>query len=1153
MIRANAEDVFISVPRFEQAVYRGLLDTSRRLVLQLLAITASTWSDTISVTLTGRDADLFTVAFTTKDDIKVELRRALTDSDVAGKQVLLVTVVGSVPDVDSGRTAIVVEVPDSLNTSPETPTIKFEKSVYLGQLNSIDLDLTAQEILLINTSRTNVDLSMVDIVLTGGDSDFFALDKTANPIRLLMAPTLSALDLQYRDFLMTTVIVTGGDVTGVESATLIVNILNVGIAKPTPRFERNLYTGRIDDQNVLLVDTVKLVANTYTSDLRFSIMGTDMFAFSVERNELTLRLNRLVTDEDRAKYVVTGTIWALGKDGAPSGSTELIVTLPVSSSNPTTPHFEEFVYMGRIDRDYVLSVPTIVVSLQTATDVVTFTLQGDDMELFSITSEGNIVTVALRRPLTDADVEGKSYLKFSIDAVINLQNKITAIILINIPTIDNQEPQVPEFEELMYTGQLDSDRKLQLEPVLLKSVTYSADLEFTLSGSDDSLFQIEQNFHTITITLRRELNDADVIGRTYFSMVLVATNPGVGVASTAIIVQLARVMCPPDPSQHVTDALLIKYLVENHIHSDIMPGTIDNCEFVVISTVPNNAVYVRNDPNTHRITSIEFDREATAFEYMAVPQIEVQLELVCDTDAVNIESLLSNGTLSGDLESFYRRETASITSTSADPTYLNPMASDGRTYVLTKSLTYAPRRTQLTIIIEDENDNAPQFVQPLTDHQLYGYPTGRLAELIMPKYLVKVRAIDADAGFNASIRYALDTNSLFQIDGKTGAVTPMRSTTIAKEPLELTVHATDRDGATDGLSTNRVLLVRALYVEHIVVISMWSVTSENAEQEDEEHFVDRVFDTIGLELSVLHAARIQVEDLAPEGMSQNEIPLNLLRMYVYASNSSATDGVMSASDVQRSLSDIDSSSNTTRLSSRTMAEHLDDLATTVSNGDQFGLTVACAVLAVLLLLTSVGTFLLWWFKIRPYEYRQVMLFGESKDGTDSESVASHRHLVMMSDKRAAALTVQDSVLPPIAAESTEIVPSNEIWAISGSTTNGKKTNDLEVGFTDSYMYQAYVCVSFDLTSVAISPTETADDSKSLQSQLSRVLFDRLNRLDDIEKTNTASNLPSPTPPPPPPPLPPPPPPPRTGVKFNELVERIDILVQPDIDDKTKSE
>lgn len=973
--------------------------------------------------MTGRDAALFSVSFQAANVIQVQLAHSLTDADVAGKSVLLATVVAAVADVDAGRAAIVVEIPQS-STSPTTPTIAFDMALYVAELKATDLSLTAPGIQLIDAAGAEVDITTLDILLTGGDAAFFTLNRESNPIRVQTATTLSALDVQYRQFLMTTVTMTRHDVTGVVSATLLVNILHADSTTPLPRFERTLYNGRIDEENVLHADIITLEASTYSSDLKFFLLGTDAFVFAitVDRNELTLRLARALTDEESAKTVLMATIWALRSDGISAGSTEIIVTLPAVSTNPPTVQFEKIFYTGKIDVDNVLTLPSIVLLVsETTTDVVTFTLQDEDFNLLSITSEANVVTVTLRRSLTDADIAGQSYLKCSLLASINDQQMATTTILIDFPIVSKAEPQVPEFEKLMYSGKLDSGRHLQLETVLLKSATYSADLEFTLDGPDDSFFQLEQNLDKITITLRRQLTDADIIGRSHFSLVLVAKNPGVGVASTAIVIQLASVTCPPDSSQHVNDTLLIKYLMENQIHTDIMQGQTEDCEYVVISTIPNNAVYVRNDPDTHRITSIALDRESAAFEYMAVPQIEVQLQLVCDTDPK------SSAGLAGDSQ---ESDVTAIATTEAFS--LDPKAIDGRTYVLTKSMTYAPRRTQLTIIIEDENDNAPQFVYPLTNQQLYGYPTGRLAELIMPEHLIRVRAIDADAGLNAVVRYTLNSNGRFQIDGKTGAVTPMRSSMVITDAdaRELNVFACDRDGAADGLCTQCTLLVRPLRVENILVISWWSNGVENGELEDADRFADRVYEAVGLELRVLRAARILGADNEMIPMPLSEMPLNVLRMFVYAPG--ASDIISNATVVQQILVAFNNTATISGLFSRTMVEHLADLdlangVVTVSNAEQLALIIACAVLAVLLLLSIVGTFVMWWLKIRPYEFRLA-----DNDGTDSESVASQRHLVAVaaSEKRIAMRGPDSTVVPESNAAAS-------VFAISGTTTNGK--------------------------------------------------------------------------------------------------------------------
>ena len=71
----------------------------------------------------------------------------------------------------------------------------------------------------------------------------------------------------------------------------------------------------------------------------------------------------------------------------------------------------------------------------------------------------------------------------------------------------------------------------------------------------------------------------------------------------------------------------------------------------------------------------------------------------------------------------------------------------------------------ITIVVDDENDNDPQFSQ-----QKY---TASIPEDILPNSdVLTVHAVDADTGINSKIFYSLanETHWLFKIDNKTGVI-----------------------------------------------------------------------------------------------------------------------------------------------------------------------------------------------------------------------------------------------------------------------------------------------------------------------------------------------------------------------------------------------
>lgn len=94
--------------------------------------------------------------------------------------------------------------------------------------------------------------------------------------------------------------------------------------------------------------------------------------------------------------------------------------------------------------------------------------------------------------------------------------------------------------------------------------------------------------------------------------------------------------------------------------------------------------------------------------------------------------------------------------------------------------------------------------------------------------------------------------------------------------------------------------------------------------------------------------------------------------------------------------------------------------------DTLGLIIACAVLLALLVSSVLATFLLWWFKVRPYEYRQM---------EDSGSVSSKQGLANVASGTNGTNGAPQS--SPIMKIDRFEVQKRDSMALRGSTTNGK--------------------------------------------------------------------------------------------------------------------
>lgn len=282
--------------------------------------------------------------------------------------------------------------------------------------------------------------------------------------------------------------------------------------------------------------------------------------------------------------------------------------------------------------------------------------------------------------------------------------------------------------------------------------------------------------------------------------------------------------------------------------------------------------------------SIVLYREDPTFQSYAVPQIQLTMKLNCDT--TERPESIKNKNLNTKSIGNYTRD-------------IGPIAEDGRWYVLTNDIDYAPDITVLTVIIKDINNNAPIIHKPVDD-SFIGYPAAQLAQQILPEHLIKVHATDRDADLNAKVRYTLAEQSHFKIMPETGVIYPTRTAMLTSNSVTLEITATDRDGAEDGLRSSISLHVLKLEAHHLTVVT---VQVDGAAVQ-----LDEVLETMrtkgSLNLMVLQHAYISFPVKNTEGTIRpkshvwtKQVPLDSLRLIVYAF--SDRNELITTTEVQR--------------------------------------------------------------------------------------------------------------------------------------------------------------------------------------------------------------------------------------------------------------
>lgn len=273
-----------------------------------------------------------------------------------------------------------------------------------------------------------------------------------------------------------------------------------------------------------------------------------------------------------------------------------------------------------------------------------------------------------------------------------------------------------------------------------------------------------------------------------------------------------------------------------------------------------NLEYVNINPTTNMLESIMLDREDTIFNDYEVPQIQIKLKLNCG----DITTVVSQ----------FQPSSVNVTQLQTLRS-IDPSIGDGRWYTLTNDIDFTSDQTVINIIIEDVNDNRPIF-DPSTP-SLIGYPEPEIANHIIPSQLVVVHASDIDAGMNAKIKYSLAENNYFQINPQNGVVTPLSDGWSNVKSAELTIYATDNNGAENGLTSSHVLQVKILEEKHLTVVILRDNNNLNYTADD---VIEQFNAESTITMMVLHSAIVPY--LPISSRQRQDGPVSALKMIVYA-------------------------------------------------------------------------------------------------------------------------------------------------------------------------------------------------------------------------------------------------------------------------------
>ncbi|XP_026807790.1 uncharacterized protein LOC113550256 [Rhopalosiphum maidis] len=328
---------------------------------------------------------------------------------------------------------------------------------------------------------------------------------------------------------------------------------------------------------------------------------------------------------------------------------------------------------------------------------------------------------------------------------------------------------------------------------------YFSKNEYSFRGNYSLEYVPEPLLTKLRVNDDGELEVLGSIDEGYHSFDVVAVDYGPN--STTILKARSKVYmfidniaaCSSDMSKFIR-AFSKHYITEETKLITAVPGTESSgqCIFSITHQFPfgvgadfftidkkSGAVHVKNP----------IDREAYSFEDMEEPSVYLKLKIHCPP-----------------------MDTVPAT----QPLHLSDV----------DNIVYDPTTTLVQLVIVDTNDNVPVFADK---HIIVGYPVLDVANTIIPKHLLQVKATDKDAGKHGKIQYSLrgDDANDFIINSETGIIYCMSLVDDSTANKTFEVVAKDNDGKSDGSESTMTITVKYLTFSDVVRVSVQFSSTED--------------------------------------------------------------------------------------------------------------------------------------------------------------------------------------------------------------------------------------------------------------------------------------------------------------------------------------
>ncbi|KAI5633804.1 cadherin EGF LAG seven-pass G-type receptor 2-like [Phthorimaea operculella] len=511
----------IVTPVFEQAYYTGEFSMLGGLTFDQSIRLSQGFDENVLFTLAGDDAQWFELSDTTENNFTLILKNSEL-GQVTDRSHLVFSVVASKNNSVAGSSAVVVSLLDYTTTS----SIRFAQNLYRGSIENNTLTLGS----IVMEEGYSDDLN---ISFTGDYMEYLELSHEGGIFTLQILPQMPDSVINENKVLVFTLQAKNGN-----SRTHTTIVLDIVKAEPIRlSFEEVYYVGSYSVNDGFIFDPQITLSEGYDETVLFSLEGDDSQWFGIIENQYPISLTQINPIPNDVIANNKHLIFAILAENPGNMTTRSTIVITLSNdSDMTILRFEQTAYLGTLESN-TISLDTILLS-DGYNQNVTFSLQGDLREYFTVSNDGASVTVSLSSSIPESQLPSNGIIILELQA--SAPNAFSAFSTIFF-TIESENTAVEHlaFSNNYYTGHYTEADGLVFNDVIELMEAYNETVQFTLEGESSQYFGLERTTgNSVTLNLTSPIPSAVALNNHHLIFTIKAEKTGTVAGKATIIIAL---------------------------------------------------------------------------------------------------------------------------------------------------------------------------------------------------------------------------------------------------------------------------------------------------------------------------------------------------------------------------------------------------------------------------------------------------------------------------------------------------------------------------------------------------------------------------------------------------------------------------------------